>query len=271
MLLARPAEPPVPVAADGGESLAGPAAPALADAPPAPRDRAAPGPGTDAEAAAAGFLTAEATRDLETAFTYLHPDEQAVFGSPAGYVSAHADLLGPVTGFTVDRADPDPADPTRATVVATVGFEPSLDLVVGLIPATATATIPVVEGEDGWTVSLADTVFEPILPSDDRAAADAREYVVGAVACDLPPVGYGGALIGRPQIVAELCGATGDATVAGIAPLDDPVRVQPFLSAFGPDVTSWARVAEVTSPVALRLVLAPYGDAWTVIGVLPET
>lgn len=241
----------------------------ISGAPPAPEGRATPGPADDPTGAVEGFLTAEATRDLETAFTYLAPEEQDAFRTAAAYVAAHADLLGVVTGFTVTDATTPTGDPATATVTAVVGFEPTLDTVMGLVPATATVTFPVVEGPEGWTVSLVDATFEPILPSDERAADDARDYVAAAADCTIPAGAYGGDLVGQPAFVSQLCDAEGEVVVTDVGPLDDPLTVQPFLSAFGPDVGTWARVATVTSPEPLRLVLAPYGDAWTVVGALP--
>ncbi|MBW3659036.1 MAG: hypothetical protein KY457_10395 [Actinobacteria bacterium] len=258
-----------PSASPAASSTAATEALQVSDAPPAPAASAVPGPAADPTGAVEGYLTAEATRDLEIAFTYLAAEEQAAFGTAAGYVAAHADLLGAVTGFTVEDVSAPTGDPATATVTAIVGFEPTLDPVVGLVPAKATVVFPVLEGPEGWTVSLADATFEPILPSDERAAEDARGYVAEAADCAVPAGAYGGSLVGRPALVEELCDADGDAVVADVGPLDDPLAVQPFLSAFGPDVGTWARVATATSPVPLRLVLAPYGDAWTVIGVLP--
>jgi hypothetical protein len=163
----------------------------------------------------------------------------------------------------------DPAAPDRAVVTADVGFVPSLDTVMGLVPARATVTFPASRGDDGWGISLADAVFEPVLPSDDQAAADAADAVRSAIRCGTPTSAYGGGLVGQPRLLADLCGAEGQVDIAAVTALDDPFTVQPFLSAFGPDVGVWARVADVRAPVPLRLVLAPYGDAWTVIGVLP--
>lgn len=49
----------------------------------------------------------------------------------------------------------------------------------------------------------------------------------------------------------------------------DALDAAPFLAAFGPEATSWARVVAVTDPVPLRAVVAPIGQEWLVIGVLP--
>jgi hypothetical protein len=244
-------------------------APVISDPPPAPEGPAEPGPAGDPAGAASGYLTAEAFGGLETAFTYLAPDEQRAFATPAGYVAAHADLLGTVTGFEITDVETDSVDPARATVVARVGFEPALDTVMGLVPAEATVTIPVLETDDGWTIELAGTTFEPLLPSDERAAEDAAAFVAASTDCEPPATGYGASLHGQPRLLDELCDAGGEAAIGAVGPLDDPLITQPFLNAYGPEVGIWARVASVTSPAELRLVLAPYGDAWTVIAVLP--
>lgn len=263
----RGTAPPTAASADQ-PPVAAPAA-QVSDAPPAPSGTATPGPGEDPAGAVEGYLTAEATSELAVAFTYLVPEEQDAFGTPAAYVAQHADLLGAVTGFTTPEVTPTSDDPSTATVTVTVGFRPTLDPVIGLVPAAAEVTFPVAQGDEGWGVSLAGATFEPILPDDERAAADARDYVAVATTCTVPAGAYGGELVGQPAFVTALCDATGDVTVDDVGPLDDPLTVQPFLSAFGPDVGTWARVATVTSPEPLRLVLAPYGDAWTVIGALP--
>ena len=50
-------------------------------------------------------------------------------------------------------------------------------------------------------------------------------------------------------------------------PLEDAADAAPFLAAFGPEVGIWARVVDVETPIALRLVLAPIGEQWRVVGV----
>lgn len=243
--------------------------PVIADAPPAPEGEATAGPGADAESAARGFLTAEATGEFALAYTYLAPDEQDALQTPQLYVAQHADIFGRVTGFELTGIELDGVDQSTATVTATVGFVPTLDVVVGLVPAVATATIPVADTGEGWTVSFTDLTVEPVLPSDEEALADARAYVQGAVDCEPPVRGYSGALQGQPRLIDGLCDATGEVSLGDVGVLDDPLTIQPFLSAFGDAVVTWARVVPVTGPAELRLVLAPFGDDWTVIGAVP--
>lgn len=240
----------------------------VADAPPAPTGDVTEGPAGDARSAVEGFLTAEAARDLEAAFTFLAPEEQQAFGTAARYVAEHADLLGAVTGFEVLEETTDPAT-GAAVVVARVGFEPQLDTVTGLTPAVATVDFPVVQGEDGWSIQLAETTFTPVLPSDERAAQAAEAVIAAATACEPPPKAYPGALLGRPGLLDELCDASGEPRIAEVTPFDDPLTNQPFTTAYGPDLVLWARAVHVAAPVDLRLVMAPYGDSWTLIGVIP--
>ena len=49
----------------------------------------------------------------------------------------------------------------------------------------------------------------------------------------------------------------------------EAIDAAPFLAAFGPEASTWARVVTVTEPVPLRAVVAPIGQEWLVIGVLP--
>lgn len=244
-------------------------APVISDPLPAPTGPAAPGPGETPQDAVTGFLTSEATGDLATAYTYLSSEERSILGSSAAYVAQHADLMGRVTGFDVTGIELDGSDETVATATALVGFEPTLDVVIGLIPAKAEATIPLIRDADGWAVVFTEMAMTPVLPDEAEAIADARTYVEAAVACDPPVRGYSGRLQGQARLVDELCDATGEISLGDVGVLADPVSIQPFLASFGDEVTVWSRVVPVSGPSELRLVLAPFGDDWTVIGALP--
>lgn len=243
--------------------------PVVSDPLPAPRGEARPGPGDTPQDAILGFLTAEATGDLEVAYTYLSAEERAILGSPSAYVAQHADLLGRVTGFDVTGIALDGADESSATASALIGFEPTLDVVTGLVPAKAEATVPLVRDADGWTVLFSGLAMTPVLPDESEAVDDARAYVEAAVACEPPVRGYSGRLQGQASLVEDLCDASGAVALGSPQLLDDPVSIQPFLASFGDEVTVWSRVVPVTGPNELRLVLAPFGDDWTVIGALP--
>ncbi len=47
---------------------------------------------------------------------------------------------------------------------------------------------------------------------------------------------------------------------------------QPYLSTFGPEVQTWARLVPVQGPkTRFAVVVAPLGDAWRVLGVDPAS
>lgn len=246
------------------EQAAAPGAPApevTASPYPAPEGPVVAGPADSPEQALGGFLTAEHARDLETSYTFLEAEDREAFGSPAGWVAAHADLFGPVTGFTLDGVDDSSGE---AVVTARVSYVPGLDPVVGLTPARALVTVVAHREGDGWVLDLDTFQLEPELPSD-RQAADAAERFVAAAQDCAPPTGT---LIGTAGLVDRLCDASGPVEVGPPSLLDDVTIVQPFVATYGPDAQVWMRVVTVERPVPLRVVLGPLGDDWTVIGLV---
>lgn len=228
---------------------------------PAPEGAVVAGPADSAEQAVAGFLTAEHARDLETSYTFLEVEDREAFGSASGWVAAHADLFGPVTGFTLDGV----VDSGGETIVtALVSYVPGLDPVVGLTPARAVVTVVAHLEGDGWVLDLDTLQLEPQLPSDQQATDAAERFVAAAQDC-APPTGP---LIGGTGLADRLCDASGPVDVGPPTPLDDLTVLQPFLAAYGPDAQAWMRVVTVERPIPLRLVLGPLGDGWTVIGLV---
>lgn len=241
-------EPPVDGAADAG--------PGAADA-------------TSAEAAVTGFLDAEQAGDLATSYTFLSPEDRAEFASPAGWESVHAELLAPVLGYTIETVD---ATATPAEVIAVVELEPSLDQVVGLVPSRARATWAVDMGPDGqWGVVLAGSTIEALYPSDDGVVPAAQAWAAARADCDEDPPEQFVPLLGVSDPADALCDSSPPA-VGEPGPLPE-IDAAPFLTAFGRGLggpaTTWARVVDVDGPVPLRAVLAPVGESWIVVGVLP--
>lgn len=214
-----------------------------------------------AEAAVRGFLDAEQAGEFERSFDYLSDTNRSAFGSPAGYLAAHADLVPPVTGYTVEQV-------TGDTVVVEVRYVPSLDTIVGLVPERARNTYVVSPGPDGFGVDLEASTSEPAYPSDDPAPAAARTWAESRQECESDGEWEGG-LLGAPAIADPLCGAEGDVEIGAVEPLG-PNEGVPLTSAFGDEVGLWSRVIPVTAPVELRAVVAPIGQEWVVIGVLPS-
>lgn len=218
------------------------------------------------EAAVRGFLDAEVAKDFETSFGFLSAADRAAHGSPAGWVAAHADAIPPVLGYELEPVTPGLGE---ASAVAMVRFEPGLDQVVGLTPGRARVTWDVRQDADGtWGVSLGEsTTFEPLYPSADEAGPAARRWADARRACDTPENEYA-TLVGTRGLAEALCGASGDVSTGEPAPLGD-IEAARFATAFGPETAVAARVVRLRGAVELGAVLAPIGDVWTVIGVVP--
>jgi hypothetical protein len=220
-----------------------------------------PGAGaTSAEAAVTGFLDAEVAGDFERSFGFLSAEDRRRYGSPAGWVGSHADVLPPVGGFEIGQAGAD-------EVVTVVDFEPGLDQVTGLTPARARITWQVDAGPGGMGVVLDGSDVEPLLPADDGAVDAARRWVGDRQACQASDVERPG-LIGSPALANALCDATGQPTVGEPDPLGD-IDATVVATAFGPEAASAARVVRIAGPAELGAVLVPVGERWTVIGVVP--
>lgn len=224
-----------------------------------------PGSGAaTAEAAVTGFLDAEVAGDFETSFGFLSAEERTIYGTPAGWVAAHADVVPPVTGYDIAEAS---EGPDGTTVSGSVSFTPGLDQVVGLVPAEARVTWLVTLGpDDAWGVSFEGSTFEPLRPGDDGVAPAAQRWVDARQGCELPSNEFSGR-IGSGLLAESLCEAD-DVEVGGPEALDDATDTE-IATAFGPETTDAARLVRVTGDTELGIVLVPIGEQWTVIGVVP--
>lgn len=223
---------------------------------------------TDPRAAVEGFLEAEIELDFTSSFGFLSAATRAEYGSPERWVAAHADVLPPVRAYEIEEVE-DPDGGGQAEVAALVTFEPSLDQVVGLVPERSQVRWVTASDGGSWGVDLGTSSFEPLYPSDDAAPAAVRAWAEAHQACG-PAPSWDGNLVGSPALADSLCGAEGAVEVGDPAPLAE-VDASPVLAAFGPGASDWARVVPVTAPSELRAVVAPIGQQWLVIGVLPAT
>jgi hypothetical protein len=260
---------PMLLSSDGGTPIPGAVprtAPADAKAPAdvLPDGPTPPGAGAASPSAAlTSFLDAEVRRDYRTSFGFLDDVDRSTFGSPAGWVAAHANAIAPVVEYSM--ADVSERDGS-ASIAALVTFEPGLDQVVGLIPRQANVSWQVNRGTDGaWGVSLDSSAIEPIYPTADGALPAAQAWLDARRACSAPSNERAG-LVGSPALAGPLCGA-GPLTLGSVAPLTD-LEAAPIATAFGAEARSAARLVRVSGAVDLGVVLVPIGDQWTVIGVV---
>ena len=210
------------------------------------------------------FLTAEIAGDFEESFELLSQADQEAAGGVDGWVAEHYLVVPTIRGF---RLTADTADGTRAEVSTGLSLEADLDQVVGLIPGDANATWVLVEERDDWRVAFTESRIAPVFLDDSTVSTAVAEWVSSRQSC-LPETDRDLAILGFPTLADPLCEATGSVTVSGPSSLEDAADAAPFLAAFGPEVGIWARVVTVQTPIALRVVAAPIGDQWVVIGVL---
>lgn len=235
-------------------------APEVLDAPPG-ADAPNPRPAVE------GFLDAEIARDFTTSFGFLSAGARAEYASPARWIANHADVLPPIVSYEIEGIEGGGDGQSRAEVVALVTAIPSLDQVVGLVPERLRVRWVTFATDGSWGVDLAASSFEPLYPPVEEAAPAVQKWAEATQACAEAPT-WEGNLIGSPALAESLCGADGEVRVDGADPPDD-VEVAPLLAAFGPEAGEWARVVPVRAPVALKVVVAPIGQQWLVIGVLP--
>jgi len=242
-----------PAPDDAGEQASAPA-------PPSSDQALAVEDATSPQAAVEGFLTAEALGDFEASYAFLSQTDRVAYATPALWVAAHRDFPL-VTGFEVEAV-------TDATVTTLTAYRSTLDPVLGLIPARARGTWATVEQDGGWRVSFQDSTIQPLYPSDEGVAAAAQTWASAALECRAEAQ-VEGVLLGAPGLAAELCDAEGELALGPVGVLTDGTETTALLSAFGPEVFTWARVVPMEGPIAMQVVLAPVEDIWQVFSVLP--
>jgi hypothetical protein len=222
-------------------------------------------PGSPAEAATA-FLDAEVAGDVERSFPYLSADDRAEQGDPAGWLEAHADLWTP-TGYRL--TDVTEAGDGTATATAGVTLEPQIDEFVGLVPARARLSLPLVQEDGGWRIAFGDSGYQPTYPDDAGAVDAVRAWGEARTRCQTAAQWDGG-LLDSPYLADALCGADGALRLGPPDTLDALDDARAYLDDFGEAAGDWARVVPVDGPVALDAVAAPLGDSWVVIGTTPR-
>jgi hypothetical protein len=227
--------------------------------PPAP----GPAPGTP-EAAATAFLTAEAADDPAASFAVLSPGDREHHVVLAGWEEAHAEMWD-VTGFRLEGTARRGGD---VTVDARVELQPALDPVLGLVPAEARLTLPLVEEDGGWRVAFSDSTYQPLYLDDEGAPDAVRSWAESRRRCG-SEAEWDGGLLGADYLGDELCGAEGRIDVGPVGTIDRLPDATPYLDDFGADAADWARVVPVSGAVELDAVAAPLGERWVVIGVTP--
>jgi hypothetical protein len=234
-----------------------PVAPApAASAPTAPQNGLRSAPTTDA-LALQSFGQSMVDGDTTTAFALLTSSDRNRYVNEAQF----AVELGREPGwesFTVDG--------TKLNIER----DPGLDTVTGLVSPRATVVLPTVRESDGVRIAWSKRRIENRVTADESAAAEtARRWTTTRQQCgDASDDETVNGILGVVGLANALCSSTGDVTVGDtlwLLDLDDPDAV---LDAYGSDAAEWARVVEISSPVAMDVVLAPIDTEWKVIATM---
>lgn len=217
----------------------------------------------DPLSAVEGFLAAEAAGDFARSWSLLSGDDRARFMSAAGWEAAH-EQIPPVTGFQAGEAGAD------GSVAVLLQLKAGLDGVLGLVPARAESTWRTTAEDGGWRVAFSRSELRPLYLDDGGATDAAVSWARARQGCDTRPAEQHGSLVGVPGLASQLCDTAGEPTSTELSrlPSADATRL---ISAFGAGVVDWARIVHLDGPVAMRAVLAPVGQRWLVVGVLPAT
>lgn len=215
-----------------------------------------------------GYLQAEVARDFTSSYLFLSSADRTVYRNAVKWESVQADRPT-ITGYRLESINP-AADGQSAEATSSLDLVPVLDEVVGLVPAHATATWVAVQEGDVWRVSLEQSSMQPTWPSDATAAAAVEDWAEARQDCRSgEAVGeFAGGVLGSPAVADALCESEGAVRVGDPQPLDGTDGA-PVFAAFGAEAQAWARVVEVSDPTPLRAVVAPLGDTWLVVAVLP--
>jgi hypothetical protein len=210
------------------------------------------------------FLGAEVAQQYGVSYGLLSARDRDERNSRAAWTADHADLP-PIAAYRFDGVQ---VHDGRADVAVALRLHSQLSPTDGLVPARARATLVAVAEDGGWRVAFGESALAAEYPSTALAPDAVRSWARARVECRHAPEFVGG-LLGAAARADELCGARGAVQVGRAVRLPETDQDQPFLAAFGSEVHEWSRVVPVDAPVRLRVVVAPLGERWLVVGVLP--
>ena len=207
------------------------------------------------------FARAVVMHNKSAAFALLSQKDQRKIGSPERF-----ELL--LSG----RAPWVSAKPSRAiapdTAVFEVAQEPALDEVRGDIAPAATVQVPMVHESGGWRVAWSKNRIEQLYTADEaRITTDATTWLTSRASCSAPKLEAPNGLLGVVGLAGSLCGSKGVVRIGVPDTLDAMDDPQPVLDAYGSAAANWARVVNISSPVAMQAVLAPLGEEWVVVAL----
>lgn len=204
-------------------------------------------------------LAAEQQNDPAKSFALLAPDSRKDYKDVAGWSNRLKELPA-VTGFKLDKSN-------GTSQVATVNHKAGLDPFIGLSPAQERQTWKGAKFPKGWLLS-ADPQTDPILPGDDKAPPAAKAWVEAVQACDQARATAMQAISTLfAAVTPTICKVPGVVATGNVEKLAEGPASTNIVAQYTPDALTWARVVPVTGPVAVKVILAPIGNEWKVLGL----
>jgi hypothetical protein len=226
-----------------------------------------------ARAAVQRFLKATARQDFTAAYRLLDAAGRKRYPSAARWTRAQADRTA-ITGVRVGAAKP-AGKPEGQVMDVTVrlAHPAAIDPFAGLVPARTVEVWRARSQGGGWRVAADPVSVRAELPSDQRAPDAVTAWVQRLIGCDrqgATALQVGADLYGPADLAEAPCKQRGRWTVAGPLGFDEAAEPEAYVAAFGPDVSSWARLVPVQGPgTRFHVVVGPLGDAWRVLGTDP--
>jgi hypothetical protein len=220
------------------------------------------------------FLQAQIDARDADAYALITAESRSRFPTLASWQTATVDRLVPLT---FDISDEHAADVDRGQAVdieLDARHTPALDAFSGLVPGRARETWRVWRENDRWRVDPDPVEAAPILPLDEAAQTVVRSWVERKQACDpdgaralqLSSLLYGPLALGDTP-----CKERGEWRVREATRLAEASDTGAYVAAFGPGVSSWARLVPVEGPRSrFFAAVGPLGDEWRVLGVLVD-
>ena len=236
--------------------------------PPAvPLETVAPEP--SAEAAIAALGDAIVRGDAATALGLLTAQDRERIGSPVRF----QELLAQDPSWTSSEVAA--MDSNTGSVDLLVHQRPSIDEIRGVVAATATVRLTAREEDCGWRVLWRRRqVSQHYAAPEANLAADVVAWAKGRIRCTSPsgatPEGeFVGGLFGIVGLADKLCHAKQPPVVGVVGDFDSLDDPQPLIDTFGSASAVWVRVVTLTAPTPMKVVAAPLGDRWIVVGIAP--
>jgi hypothetical protein len=208
------------------------------------------------------LLGAEVRGDHDGSFLLLDASARRVYKDSADWKRRRSELPA-ITSFAVA-----PASSNRA--VAMVDHRPGIDAFIGLSPAHERQTWTARSVNGGWLLD-ADPTFEPVLPPDAAAAGTAKSWADAVQRCDQTSarkLQVATDLFGTADAATALCHSTGAVTTGAIGRLRAGPASADVVAQYTADVLQWLRTVDISGPTrGFRVVVAPIGDDWRVIGL----